>query len=103
MSWSYIPISDPLHETAFRNDKGSQGGARYQADKIKTLEVMIIHDTYSESSYLLLLDGGCLIKINQLLWEILIYYRFIHLSTHRDPLSILKAIQIDSICSIAAV
>ena len=39
---------------------------------------MIIHETYCESSYFSLVNGGCLIKINQLLWEILIYYRFIN-------------------------
>ena len=46
-----------------------------QADKIETVGLMIIHDAYSESSYLSLLGDICLITVDQQLWKILIYYR----------------------------
>ena len=47
-----------------------------QADKIETVGVMIIHVTYSESSYFSLLGDICLITDDHQLWKILIYYRF---------------------------
>ena len=51
-----------------RIDNGSQSGAQYW--RIKTLGVIIIHVTYSESSYFSLLDDSSLITVNQELWKI---------------------------------
>ena len=41
-----------------------------QTDKIETVRLIIIHATYSESSYFFLLGDICLITVDQPLWKI---------------------------------
>ena len=59
-----------------------------QADKIKTLGVITIHPTYSESSYLSLLNDVSLITVNQKLWKISIYYRFSYFNFLNKDISV---------------